>query len=196
MGRGMPIALCRTQSFSTNQLNERFRNLMASPYSSAPLSCVGCFDFWGRDTNAEACRLAAWVDRFATPPLKLHDQLTAGQPMIFRENIRVPDGQDWRLMDWRAHHPILVFNHGHLLLQLGTSIRKTCKQRHVIVPLTTTDVPGEVRTEIVLPVAGFGHAVLTIGEPSIDYTYEEGGLMSNRKNELFLWWDFVVQGAS
>jgi hypothetical protein len=83
LGRGMPVALCRTGPFAATQFSESFKTmLVASDKQNATRSFVGCFDFYERDLKLELSRLNAWMNRFAAPPLKIPDLFVAGQPQV------------------------------------------------------------------------------------------------------------------
>jgi len=78
------------------------------------------------------------------------------------------------------------------------------EKRQVVVPLTSGISTGELSANIVLPVPGFGHAVLTTGEPRKNYAREDGGLDNafvredgtyDRVRDIFLWWDFHVSSV-
>lgn len=195
LGRGMPVALCRTGSFAARQFNESFKKmLVASDNQNAPRSFVAYFDFYERDLKLELSRLNAWMNRFAAPPLKIPDLFVAGQPQLFREAVRVPEDGSWKWMNWSQHSPLLVFNYGNLLVQHTDRIPRPSQPKQIIVPLASTGVPGEVTAEIVLASGGSGHAVLTIGQPATNYVWDDGGLnvSMDQRNDLFLWWDFRV----
>jgi hypothetical protein len=198
MGRGMPVALCRTASFTTQQLNQRFRDsLMAYDNRNSPRSCLEYFDFCEREVELELSRLDAWVNRFAVPPLRIPNQFVAGQPEVFRVTLRTPNGQDWEPVDWSLHHPLLVFNYGSTLVQHGSRIPRTSAANQIIVPLLPTEVTGEITAaQLVLPSSGSGHVVLTIGPPADNYAWDDGGLnvSVDQRTDIFLWWDFFVRG--
>lgn len=197
LGRGMPVALCRTAPFTAQHLNERFKNLLrVYDNRNSARSFIEYFDFCERDLELELSRLDAWVNRFAAPPLSIPNQFVAGQPEVFRVTLRTPNGQDWNPMDWIPHHPILVFNYGSILVQHGSRIPPTSKANQIVVPLIPTDVAGEITGQCVLPSSGSGHVVLTIGPPANNYAWDDGGLnvSMDQRNNVFLWWDFFVRG--
>jgi hypothetical protein len=168
------------------------RNILRAPDPNTPHSCIEYFDFYERDVEMELDRLGAWVNLFAASPLRLPEQFVVGQPKMFTAIVRVPDGPRWKPMSWLSYRPLLVFNYGHILLQHGSRIPETCEEMQVVVPLVATEVAGEVTGEVVLSSSGLGHVVLTIGEPAKTYAYPDGGLASERKSDILLWWDFSV----
>lgn len=196
IGRGIPIAVCRTSDLRSTALNRMFATqLSAHPQPKPdPWSCVEHFDFYERDTNQELARLETWVDRFAVPPLALPLDLVAGELYPFRATIRVPHENGWSPVDWQQFSPLLVFNYGLLFLAPTSILRsKTCDQKgQIVIPLRSTNIPGEITADIVLPSKGFGNAVITVGQPRENYAGPLGGLVAAAP-DLVLWWDFHVQ---
>jgi hypothetical protein len=198
IGRGIPIAYCRTSNFVSAVLNKNFTTqlLTHKQPKSQPWSCIEYFDFHERDVNLELARLGAWVDHFAAPPLRLPANLVAGERHPFRATLQVQDEDGWRPVDWRLLSPKLVFNYGMLFVARTTVLSlRTCKEkRQIVIPLTATDIPGEITAEVVLPTDGFGNAVITVGTPKENYADESGGLIADNKDVL-RWWDFHVKAA-
>lgn len=199
IGRGIPIAYCRTCSFRSAVQNQTYTTqlLTHKQPKSNPWSCIEYFDFVDRDVTQELARLGAWVDRFATPPLKLPANLVAGEAHSFRATLRLQNENGWEPVDWRQFFPRLVFNYGMLFLARTTvPALRTCREkRQIVIPLSATDTPGEISAEVLLPTDGFGNAVITVGVPKENYADESGGLSASNK-DVVLWWDFHVKGTN
>jgi len=196
IGRGIPIAYCRTCNFSSAAQNQAFtaQLLTHKQPKSNPWSCIEYFDFLERDVNQELVRLEAWVDQFAVRPLKFPASLVAGEAHTFRATLRVQCEDGWHPVDWQKFSPQLVFNYGMLFLARTAVLSlRTCKEkRQIVIPLSATDTPGEITAEIELPASGFGNAVITVGTPKENYADEYGGLAAGNQ-DVVRWWDFHVQ---
>jgi hypothetical protein len=193
-GRNMPIAYCRAEMLAESDANRRFEYFLVHGAPDRHRCPAAYFDFAGRPADQELDRLAGWLDVCAKPPLKLPHLFNSGRPCPFEVTVHVRQGQMAVPMVWSGLESKLVFNYGRLLVfdeQRARSNWQWPESGQVIVPLVTTKEPGGVRGEIVLPKPGFGHALLTVGEPETDYTYECGGLRSPEVDWL-LWWDFFV----
>jgi hypothetical protein len=199
IGRGIPVAYCRTCNLGSAAQNQAFKTQLLAHQQpqSGSWSCFEYFDFLERDVKQELARLDAWLDRFAGPPLVLPANLVAGEAHAFRATLQVQDETGWHPVDWRQFSPLLVFNYGMLFVARTTVLSlRTCKEKQqIVIPLSATDTPGEITADVVLPTDGFGNAVITVSVPRENYAHEYGGLIADSK-DVVRWWDFHVKKAA
>ena len=193
-GRGIPVAFCRVVPFVNENTNSSFKYMASGEGDAiAPVSFFEYFDFVERDIEQELKRLERWISEFATAPLSLPQYFTAGRPQVVQTTVRVPRRNGWSALDDTCL-PLLVFNYGQLLVHMQDRLPSTwmCKATNqIVLPLERGTERGELRAEVTLPREGFGHVVVTVGQPKPNYAREEGGI-AERTPETFLWWDFWV----
>ena len=185
----MPVANCRTSPLQNKDENRYFDHLLKFGNRQYKWFLNSFFDLCSDDVELELCRLTAWIDKVATAPLQLPYSFKSNQTSAFRVRISVPDGDGQKDIDWSTCPalPILVFNYGERLVYNENRARSTWdwpEHRQVVFPVSPTGIPGELEGEISLPCEGFGHALLTLGEPATRH--------KAKTEDLFLWWDFFV----
>jgi hypothetical protein len=186
-GRAVPVAYCRLEPFEDAKHHDIFSRFIRHGFAQNRWRISGYFDL---SLPEEFPRLAAWLKRvMLVPPPKIESKFRSNVASSFALRIRRPGPDIWEYMDWSAVStlPNLVFNYGERLVRDERKVRSQWEwpEKHqVVVPLTATDVPGELAGSITLPYRGFGHALLTFGAPS--------HIWQAQSEDLILWWDFFV----